>query len=89
MKVQIITQPISGRYEEKIFPENKLIKYCSWVKFERDDYSEWRGCFSGEAFQCVVLEDSHLVLIGTDEAIYKIDGETKKQIQLYYMVITR
>lgn len=85
MKIQIINQPIAGKYEEKIFPENKLIKYCSWVKFERADYSEWCGCFSGVVFQCVVLEDTSLVLIGTSEAIYKIDSETKKQIQLLYV----
>lgn len=48
-QAQIINQPYSGEYDEKIY---NLRSKCNsrdwtWVKFTNEDYTEWCGQFQG------------------------------------------
>jgi len=78
--VDIISQPYSGRYIEKIFdissPWNSAL--WTWIKFTNEDLTEWCGEFRGVVKAAVISLKYNLVLILTSDYLYKlslINGE--------------
>jgi len=78
--VDIISQPFSGQYIEKIFdissPWNSSL--WTWIKFTNEDLTEWCGEFRGVVKAAVISLKYNLVLILTSDYLYKlslINGE--------------
>ena len=78
--VDVISQPFSGQYIEKIFdvscPWNSAL--WTWIKFTNEDLTEWCGEFRGVVKAAVISLKYNLVLILTSDYLYKlsqINGE--------------
>ena len=48
-EAELINQPYSGQYEERIYdiPSTWNSQRWTWVEFFNDDFSEWCGVFRG------------------------------------------
>lgn len=75
-RVEIINQPVSGQYYEKIYdissPWNS--GRWTWIKFESDDFNEWCGEFRGSERGVAFSEKHNLILVLTSDYLYKIDS---------------
>lgn len=74
-KAEIIEQPYSGQFKERIYdisnPWNS--QDWTWIKFKDENYNEWCGQFRG-AQQAVALSSKHnKVLVATFDYLYEID----------------
>tara|TARA_R110001632_G_scaffold218718_3_gene348050 strand:- start:5140 stop:5646 length:507 start_codon:yes stop_codon:yes gene_type:complete len=80
LNAEFITQPISGKYEEKIFDLTTFWKSqtWNWVKFTTNDGKEWIGVFRGEPMNVAVAENTNQVAILTSNGIYILDIVTKE-----------
>ncbi|WP_368657069.1 hypothetical protein AB3Z07_13585 [Metabacillus halosaccharovorans] len=74
-KAEIINQPYSGQYKERIYditsPWNS--QNWSWVKFEDEYFNEWCGEFRGSP-RAVARSNKHKkVLVLTSDYLFQVD----------------
>lgn len=74
-KAEIIEQPYSGQFKERIYGISNSwnSQDCTWIKFEDENYNEWCGQFEG-AQQAVALSSKHnKFLVATFDYLFQID----------------
>ncbi|PIC80937.1 hypothetical protein CSV75_03925 [Sporosarcina sp. P18a] len=74
-KAEIIDQPYSGQYQEKIYdvasPWNS--KSWTWVKFENEDFNEWCGELRGAPRAVALSKKYNTVLVLTSDYLFQLD----------------
>jgi len=75
---EIISQPNSGEYKERIYDNESAWNSQSWtfIKFANDDYSEWCGQFRGFPRQVAISTAGSVILVLTSDYLYQLDRET-------------
>jgi len=94
IKAEIIDQPYSGQYSERIYdifsPWNS--QGWTWVKFSNEDFDDWCGVFRGGPRYVAVSEKYNHVLVLTSDYLYRINclsGElTEYQTNSQYQSLT-
>lgn len=78
IEAEIISQPFSGEYTERIYDNESVWNSQSWtfIKFTNDDYSEWCGQFRGFPRQVGVSKFRNIVLVLTSDYLYQLDRKT-------------
>jgi hypothetical protein len=83
IEAEIIVQPFSGQYNERIYdisnPWNS--QEWSWIKFLQDDLYEWCGVFRGTPRGVALSEKYDKILVLTSDYLYELDisdGELKE-----------
>jgi len=73
--VEIISQPLAGEYEERIYDISSQwnSQNWTWVKFTNDDFSEWCGEFRGEPRGVVLSKKYNNILILTSDYLHQFD----------------
>ncbi|WP_096272154.1 hypothetical protein [Paucisalibacillus globulus] len=75
IKAEIINQPYSGQFKEKIYdistPWNS--QNWTWVKFEDEDYHEWCGVFRGYPRAVALSKKYNKVLVLTSDHLFQVD----------------
>ena len=74
-KAQIISQPDSGAYKEKIYdiPNIWNSQEWTWVKFYNDASDEWCGNFRGRPKDVAVSPTNNLILVLTSDHLYELN----------------
>ncbi|QLC65230.1 hypothetical protein LPB248_02705 [Flavobacterium sp. LPB0248] len=77
-KAEIINQPYSGEYSERIFDNENSWNSQSWtfIKFTNDDYTEWCGHFRGFPREVAISIIRNIVLVLTTDYLFQLDRET-------------
>ncbi|WP_439185833.1 hypothetical protein [Carboxylicivirga taeanensis] len=74
-KAEIISQPYSGQFEERIYdyesPWNS--QSWTWIKFTNVDFTEWCGHFRGFPKQVAISFRYEIVLVLTSKYIFQLD----------------
>lgn len=75
---EIIDQPYSGEYVEKIYDNESVWNSQGWtyIKFTNDDYSDWCGHFRGIGKKVAVSTINNIVLVLTSDYLYQLDRES-------------
>lgn len=75
MKVEIINQPYSGEYQEKIYDIESVwnSKFWSWIKMTNKDL-EIVGQFRGSANKVKCSESLNEMIVLTSDFIYRLEG---------------
>lgn len=83
-QADIINQPYSGDYDERIYDNESAWNSQSWtwVKFTNEDLSEWCGQFRGFPRQTAVSKKHDAVLILTADYLFQLDRKTGDLIKL-------
>jgi len=78
IEAEIISQPYSGEYNERIYDKESAWNSQSWtfIKFTNDDYSEWCGQFRGFPRKVAISRLKSTVLVLTSDYLYQLDIET-------------
>lgn len=73
--VNIVNQPLSGEYEERIYDISSQwnSQKWTWIKFTNDDFYEWCGEFRGEARGVALSKKYNQILILTSDYLYQFD----------------
>src|SRR5690625_1539118 len=80
IKAEIITQPYSGEFKEKIYdiPSSWNSQDWTWIKFTNDDLSEWCGNFRGFQREVAVSNKHSCVLVLSSDYLFKFDCASGK-----------
>ncbi len=74
-KVEIISQPYSGEYKERIYdiesPWNS--SNWTWIKFTNEVFSEWCGQFRGSPIGAGLSKKNAVIIILTSDYLYQLD----------------
>jgi hypothetical protein len=75
IKAEIINQPYSGEYKEKIFNVTSPwdSQYWTWIKFVNEDFTEWCGEFRGLCRNIAISKKYKQVLILTSDYLFQLD----------------
>ena len=78
IEAEIINQPYSGEYTERIYDNESAWNSQSWtfIKFTNDDNTEWCGQFRGFPRQVAISTSKNIVLVLTSDYLYQLDRET-------------
>lgn len=78
IKAEIISQPYSGEYTERIYDTESAWNSQSWtfIKFTNDDYSEWCGQFRGFPKKVAISTIQDIILVLTSDYLFQLDRET-------------
>lgn len=72
---ELISQPYSGKYEERIYdienPWNS--QFWTWVKFTDSNYNEWCGQFRGSPLNVGLSYKNAIALILTSDYLFQLD----------------
>lgn len=75
IEAEIIDQPHSGQYKEKIYdissPWNS--QNWTWIKFINEDFTEWCGEFRGLARNISISRKYNQVLLLTSDYLFQLD----------------
>jgi hypothetical protein len=84
IEAEIISQPYSGEYTERIYDNERVWNSQSWtfIKFTNDDYSEWCGQFRGFPRQVAISIQTKIVLVLTSDYLFQLDIETAEPIDI-------
>ena len=84
IEAEIISQPYSGEYTERIYDNESAWNSQSWtfIKFTNDDYSEWCGQFRGFPRQVAISIQTKIVLVLTSDYLFQLDIETAEPIDI-------
>lgn len=82
IKVEIISQPYSGEFKERIYDIESPWNSQNWsfIKFTEDDYTDWCGQFRGFPLNAQVSLKNKLALILTSDYLFELDVETSDVI---------
>ncbi|MEW9052510.1 MAG: hypothetical protein AB2392_15220 [Neobacillus sp.] len=77
-KAEIINQPFSGQYEERIYDIKSSWNSpnWTWVKFEDEDFNEWCGEFRGSPWGIAVSTKHKTVLVLTSDYLFQVDCDS-------------
>lgn len=82
-KAEIVNQPYSGQYKEKIYdissPWNS--QNWTWVKFEDEDFNEWCGEFRGAPRDAALSMEYNKILVLTSDYLYQLDLNSGELIE--------
>jgi len=75
IKGEIISQPNSGEFPERIYDNNSPWNSNNWtcVKFTENNYSEWCGQFRGFPRQVSVSEKHNICLVLTSDYLFQLN----------------
>ena len=75
---EIISQPYSGEYHERIYDNKSPWNSQSWtfVKFINDDHTEWCGHFRGFPRHVAISTTYSMVLVLTSDYLFQLYRET-------------
>ncbi|QUH26204.1 hypothetical protein [Serpentinicella alkaliphila] len=75
IEAEIIHQPYSGTFEEKIYDVQSpwKSKDWTWVKFTNEDYTQWCGTFRGSSKNIALSKKHSSILILTSDCLFKLD----------------
>lgn len=78
IEAEIISQPYSGEYIERIYDNKSAWNSQSWtfIKFTINDYSEWCGQFRGFPKQVAISTPKNIVLVLTSDYLFQLDIKT-------------
>lgn len=78
IEAEIISQPYSGEYAERIYDNESAWNSQSWtfIKFINDDYSEWCGQFRGFPKKVAISTIQDIILVLTSDYLFQLDRET-------------
>jgi hypothetical protein len=78
IEAEIISQPYSGEYTERIYDNESAWNSQSWtfIKFTNDDYSEWCGQFRGFPKKVAISTIQDIILVLTSDYLFQLDRET-------------
>jgi len=84
IEAEIISQPYSGEYIERIYDNKSAWNSQSWtfIKFTIDDLSEWCGQFRGSPRNVAISTLKGIVLVLTSDYLYQLDIKTGDLIYL-------
>ncbi|WP_341225234.1 hypothetical protein [uncultured Arcticibacterium sp.] len=84
IEAEIISQPYSGEYSERIYDNKSAWNSQSWtfIKFTTGDYSEWCGQFRGFPRKVAISTLKSIVLVLTSDYLYQLDIESGDVINL-------
>jgi hypothetical protein len=84
IEAEIIGQPYSGEYTERIYDNESAWNSQSWtfIKFTNDDYSEWCGHFRGFPRQVAISTVYNVVLVLTSDYLFQLDRQTGNVLEL-------
>lgn len=83
IKAEIIDQPCSGQYKERIYDISSQwnSQNWTWVKFLNEDYSEWCGEFRGLPRNVAISKKYNHVLILTLDYLFELDCHSTELIE--------
>ncbi|MEH7374072.1 MULTISPECIES: hypothetical protein [Neobacillus] len=93
-KAEIINQPFSGQYKERIYDITSSWNSpnWTWVKFEDEDFNEWCGEFRGSPRDIAVSKKYKTVLVLTSDYLFQVDSDsgelTEYESQPQYQCLT-
>lgn len=75
IEAEIISQPYSGEYTERIYDNESAWNSQSWtfIKFTDEDYSEWCGQFRGFPKKVGISKPKNTVLVLTSDYLFQLD----------------
>lgn len=78
LEAEIISQPYSGEYTERIYDNESAWNSQNWtfIKFTNTDYSEWCGQFRGFPRQVAISVPKSIILVLTSDYFYQLDLKT-------------
>ncbi|WP_285008793.1 hypothetical protein [Pedobacter faecalis] len=81
---QIISQPYSGEFSEKIYDNESPWNSQSWsyIKFINDDYSEWCGQFRGFPRQVAISTINNIILVLTSDYLFQLTRDLANQTEI-------
>lgn len=84
IKAEIISQPHSGEYNERVYDNEGAWNSQSWtfIKFTNDDYSEWCGQFRGFPRQVAISTVYNIILVLTSDCLFQLDSTNGDLIEL-------
>jgi hypothetical protein len=82
--VDIINQPYSGEFEERIYDNQSAWNSQSWtyIKFTNDDFFEWCGVFRGSPRKAEISKRRKEILILTSDYLWKLNSYNGEVIEL-------
>ena len=80
---EIISQPISGVYEEKTYSINHIgvSSIWTWIKFTDENHNKWVSSFRGEPLFCVQSDLKNEILILTSDILIRLDSKNSKILE--------
>ncbi len=78
IEAEIISQPYSGEYTERIYDNESAWNSQNWtfIKFTDADCSEWCGQFRGFPKKVVISKPKNTVLVLTSDYLFQLDVVT-------------
>lgn len=75
VKAEIIQQPVSGQYSERIYDIASPWNSQNWtfIKFQDKDLNEWCGSFRGAAKAVALSKKYNSILVLTSDYLYQLD----------------
>lgn len=85
LNAEIISQPISGQFKERIYDFDSEWKSSTWtwVKFTDENQDEWCGNFRGRPKGVGVSAKNNIILVLTSDCLYSLDNETANVIEYF------
>lgn len=95
IKAEIVNQPYSGEFEERIYDNESLwnSQNWTWIKFTDSDYNEWIGQFRGSAREVAISDIRQETLVLTSDYLFRLENANGDMIELerqpqYYNLTT-
>ncbi|RYE23620.1 MAG: hypothetical protein EOP45_06720 [Sphingobacteriaceae bacterium] len=84
IEAEIIYQPESGKYTERIYDNNSVWNSQDWafIKFTNEDYTEWCGQFRGFPSEVAISTVFNIVLVLTSNYLFQLDRATGNLLEL-------
>ncbi|MFY0608266.1 MAG: hypothetical protein JXR10_16225 [Cyclobacteriaceae bacterium] len=82
--IELINQPYSGQYDERIYDNQSPWNSSSWtyVKFTSQDFTEWCGVFRGSAKKVAHSVRHQTILILTSDYLWKLDAVSGNVLEI-------
>lgn len=81
---EIIDQPDSGQFDERIYDNTSPWNSQSWtwIKFTNDDLTEWVGQFRGMSRGIAISEKLKQTIVLTSDYIFRLDNDTANILEI-------
>ncbi|WP_193477855.1 hypothetical protein [Flavobacterium tibetense] len=78
IEAELISQPYSGEYSERVYDNESVWNSQSWtyVKFTDEDCFEWCGQFRGSPKKVAISKPNNTILVLTSDYLFQIDLQT-------------
>lgn len=84
IKGEIINQPYSGQFDERIYDNSSPWNSQSWtwIKFLNDDLTEWVGQFRGHPREIAISEKRVQTIVLTSDYIFRLDNKNADVLEV-------